>query len=193
MLRYKSLFLCAALSSFVLLGTTTGCSVDTEEPDENAASASALADAEKKVPPEAANISKLIDKYYFGVQNGHRGESFILDWGNLWATDAVMEDPLDAAFGKFVGRPDITNRLRVGYQTLFAYIDMKPQNVVIQWTEHRASVLWHLDAKYLNIPEIPADKRGKKVKLYGITNFKLDSTDTQIVHQSAIWDYTVVF
>ncbi len=138
-------------------------------------------------------ISALIERYYFNIQNGHRADSYIVDWGSLWAIDAVMEDPADTAFGYMTGRTTIENRLRFGFQTMFERIDMKPKQVVIQWTEHRASVLWELNAKFLNAPTVPADKRGKTVQFYGITNFVLDATDTQIKKQQAIWDYTQVF
>ena len=140
-----------------------------------------------------AEIQALIDRYYFDIQNGHRNDSYIVDWGSLWAIDAVMEDPADTSFGYMTGRSTIENRLRIGFQVQFERIDMKPKQVVIQWTEHRASVLWELNAKFLNAPTVPADKRGKVVQFYGITNFVLDATDTQIKKQQAIWDYTQVF
>ncbi len=140
-----------------------------------------------------AEIESLINRYYFDIQNGHVNDSYIVDWGSLWAIDAVMEDPADTSFGYMTGRSTIENRLRVGFQIQFERIDMKPKKIVIQWTEHRASVLWELNAKFLNAPSVPADKRGKTVQFYGITNFVLDATDTQIKRQQAIWDYTQVF
>lgn len=141
---------------------------------------------------DEAAIGDFLQRYYSLMRAAHRDDRNLVEWGKLWAVDAVMEDPVDTDFGRFVGRSDIENRVRGLLQTTFEYLNMRERGVVIQPVEHRASVYWHLTVKYKRLPSIPADRRGKVVSFYGVTNFVLNSTDTEIKTMQAIWDYSTL-
>lgn len=141
---------------------------------------------------DEAAIRDFVQRYYSLMRSAHRDDANLVAWGKMWAVDAVMEDPVDTDFGRFVGRSNIENRVRGLLQTTFESLNMREHGVVIQPVEHRASVYWHLTVKYKRLPSIPPERRGKVVSFYGVTNFVLNSTDTEIKTMQAIWDYSVL-